>query len=74
MISATEPGALTVDPLRDENLALTNRLVLLRAVLDRMTSDTADAQRRLARVRAENRQLRVALERSERMCGELQSD
>ncbi len=66
-------GLLTGDPVRDENLALTNRISLLRAVLDRMTSDAADTQRRLARARLENRQLRAALERSEQICGELSS-
>ena len=65
-----ELGVLTGDPVRDD-LALTNRLSLLRAVLDRMASDAVDAQRRLARARLENRQLRAALERSERICGEL---
>jgi len=68
-----ESGLLAGDPVRDENLALTNRISLLRAVLDRMTSDAADAQRRLARARLENRQLRAALARSEEICGELSS-
>jgi hypothetical protein len=54
------------DPLRDENVALVNRLASLRALLDQVTAETVSIRRSYARLRAENRQLRAALEERER--------
>jgi hypothetical protein len=58
--------APTDDPLREENVALVNRLASLRALLDQATAETVSIRRRSARLRAENRQLRAALEERER--------
>jgi predicted nuclease with TOPRIM domain len=55
----------THDRLLDENAALVSRLASLRELLERVTAETASLNRRQARLRAENRALRAALERRE---------
>lgn len=49
------------DLLRDENISLVNRLMVLRCALEGLAVDNAAARRQLAQLRAENRALRAAL-------------
>jgi hypothetical protein len=51
------------DHLHNENVALVNRIVLLRAALEGVTNDNTELCRQLARVRAENRELRTELQK-----------
>jgi predicted nuclease with TOPRIM domain len=53
------------DRLLEENIALVNRLGMLRSVLERSANENAQLRRRLARLRAENRQLRTELDERE---------
>ena len=50
-----------IEHVRDQNVALVNRVIMLRGTLEGVTTDNAEGRRQLVRLRTENRALRAEL-------------